>query len=167
MEPRYFLPMSTKKFFFFLKMERKLKGKIKHHFWTKMPICSCTWACPHWSSSFFFLFSFLWMLPLFFLLFFSFDLQGRLCKRLVLIYFFFLFLLLSFIFLFLIFWFIYLFRCDFFFQTWFLFFNKFRWLIFFLVVYHFFGFNWASFFNKGICINLYKLTFSSLLLFHS
>ena len=56
--------------------------------------------------------------------------------------------------------------------TWFLFFNKFRWLIFFLVVYHFFGFNWASFFiylfiygnwtsffNKGIYISLYKLTF--------
>ena len=31
----------------------------------------------------------------------------------------------------------------------------------------FFGFNWASFFNKGICINLYILTFSILPLFHS
>ena len=31
---------------------------------------------------------------------------------------------------------------------------------FFLVVYHFFGFNWTSFFSKGICVNLYKLTFS-------
>ena len=30
-----------------------------------------------------------------------------------------------------------------------------------------FHFNWASFFNKSICVNLYKLTFSIPLLFHS
>ena len=39
--------------------------------------------------------------------------------------------------------------------------------LYFLVVYHFFGFNLASFFNKGICINLYKLTFFIPLLFDS
>ena len=155
--PRCFLLGPTKTF----SSQNGEKTEMKN--WTSW---YCGWACPHWSSSFFFSF-FLFLSFGCFLFFFSFDLQGRLCKRLVLIYFFFLFLLLSFIFLFLIFWFIYLFRCDFFFQTWFLFFNKFRWLIFFLVVYHFFGFNWASFFNKGMCINLYKLTFSSLLLFHS
>ena len=33
-------------------------------------------------------------------------------------------------------------------------------IFFFWVVYHFFYFNWASFFNKSICVNLYKLTFS-------
>ena len=39
------------------KIERKLKRKIRHHFWTKMPMCSSTWACPR-CSTFFFLFSF-------------------------------------------------------------------------------------------------------------
>ena len=33
---------------------------------------------------------------------------------------------------------------------------------FVLVLYPFFGFNWASFFKKGICVNLYKLTYSIL-----
>ena len=41
--------------------------------------------------------------------------------------------------------------------TWFLFFNKLRWL--FLFIYHVFCFNWISFFNKSICVNLYKFTF--------
>ena len=157
-EPRYFLPMSTKKFFFFLKMERKLKGKIKHHFWTKMPICSCTWACPHWSSSFFFSFFFFFFFPLdvaSFCFLFSFDLEGRLHTCLVLIFFLF-FLLLSFMFFF------FFSRHDFYFLI-----NLDDWFFFFLVVYHFFGFNWVSFFNKGICVNLYKLTFSILLLFYS
>ena len=40
-------------------------------------------------------------------------------------------------------------------------------VFFFFFVYHFFCFNWASFLNKGICVNLYKLTFSIPLLFHS
>ena len=49
--------------------------------------------------------------------------------------------------------FIFWFRCDFFYG------HNFYFLInlgdwFFFVVYHFFGFNWASFFNKGICVNL-------------
>ena len=59
---------------FLPKMERKLKGKFGHHFWTKMPMCNCTWPCLRCSSSFFifyhFLFLFLssWTLPFFFLL---------------------------------------------------------------------------------------------------
>ena len=59
---------------FLSKMERKLKIKIGHHFWTKMPMCNCTWPCLRCSSSFFifyhFLFLFLssWTLPFFFLL---------------------------------------------------------------------------------------------------
>ena len=65
--------------------------------------------------------------------------------------------------------FFFLFRwCDFFIFYLFLFFmdvilkiNKFRWLIFFGCLSLFF-FNWVSFFNKGICVNLYKLTFPSL-----
>ena len=36
---------------------------------------------------------------------------------------------------------------------------------FFLVVYPFFGFNWALFFNKSIYVNLYKLIFFYFLLF--
>ena len=61
-----------------------------------------------------------------------------------------------------------LFRCDFFFLDMiFLKKNLGDWFFFFLVVYPFFVFNWTSFFNKGICINLYKLTFSIILLFHS
>ena len=43
---------------FLPKMERKLKGKFGHHFWTKMPMCNCTWPCLHCSSSFFYLLSF-------------------------------------------------------------------------------------------------------------
>ena len=43
--------------------------------------------------------------------------------------------------------------------------NKFRWLIFFWLFIIFF--NWALFFNKGICVNLYKLTFSIPPFFHS
>ena len=45
------------------KMERKLKGKIGHHFWTKMPMCNYTWACPRYSFYFsFFSFSFSFLL---------------------------------------------------------------------------------------------------------
>ena len=56
----------------------------------------------------------------------------------------------------------------FFFWIWF-FINKIGWLLFlfFLVLCHFFCFNWASFFNKGIWVNLFKLIFSIFLLFHS
>ena len=58
------------------KMKKKLRGKIGHHFWTKMPMCNCTWACPRCSSSFFFSFSFSFLLniassPLFFFFFFT------------------------------------------------------------------------------------------------
>ena len=57
---------------FLSKMERKLKGKIGHHFWTKMSMCNCTWPCLRCSSSFFIFYLFLFLssqtLPLFFLL---------------------------------------------------------------------------------------------------
>ena len=43
---------------FLSKIERKLKGKFGHHFWTKMPMCNCTWPCLRCSSSFFYLLSF-------------------------------------------------------------------------------------------------------------
>ena len=70
-------------------------------------------------------------------LFFSFDSLGKLVR-------------LSFFF----FWF----RCDFFYGHDFYFLiNLGNW--FFMFAYHFFGFYWASFFNKGICVNLYKLIF--------
>ena len=58
------------------------------------------------------------------------------------------------------------FRCDFlFFMDMIFLLNLGNWFFFFFV-YHFFGFNWASFFNKGICVNLYKLTFSISQFFH-
>ena len=44
---------------FLSKMERKLKGKIGHHFWTKMSMCNCTWPCLRCSSSFFIFYLFL------------------------------------------------------------------------------------------------------------
>ena len=47
---------------FLLKMEKKLKGKIWHHFWTEVPMYNCTWASSScFSSHFFFFLS--WMLP--------------------------------------------------------------------------------------------------------
>ena len=109
-----FFPIPPKNFL--PKIERKLKKKIGHHFWTKIPMCNCTWPCLRCSSSFFIFYLFLflssWTLPLFFLL-----------------------LLLSFVFLFFFFgffmWFCFLFRCEFFFLDMiFIFFNKFRWFIF-------------------------------------
>ena len=81
-----FSPDPPKSFLF--KMERKLKGEIRHHFWTKMPMYNCTFTPVT-------LIFFLRCLPPFF------------------------------------FFFLLLFRCDFFLWTWILFFNKFRWLIFF------------------------------------
>ena len=139
---------------FLLKMEIKLKEEIGYHFWTKMPICNCTWASStllfftlFFSFSFsFFLLDVACLLLFFFYFFIFYDLLGMLVQN----FFFFFFgcccCYLDVIFL----------------WTWFLFFNKFRWLIFFffLVIYHFFGFNWISFFHKGIYVNLYKITFS-------
>ena len=94
---------------FLPKIERKVKGEIGHHFWMKMPMCNCTRALS--TLLFFTLFFF----PLgCYLLFFLMD---DACL-------FFLFFLLSFALFF-------LFRCDFFLWTWFLFFNKIRWLILF------------------------------------
>ena len=89
--------------------------------------CLCTVAnglCPHYSSSHTFFSPPRCCLFFFFFFFFSFDLLGRLCP--VLIFFFFLLCFFFFVFV--------LFFCSdvIFFWTWFLFFNKFRWLIFFL-----------------------------------
>ena len=53
-----------------------------------------------------------------------------------------------------------------FFLTWFLFFNELSDCFFFGCL-SFICFNWLSFFNKSIWINLYKFTFSIFLLFHS
>ena len=89
------------------KMEKKLRGKIGHHFWTKMPMCNCTWACPRCSSSFFFSFFFFFppgrclFSPLFFFFFYWAGSLHVQCS-----YSFFLF-----------FSFFYWFRCDFFFYT--------------------------------------------------
>ena len=166
-----FLPRSTKSFL--LKMEKKLKGKIWHHFWTKVPMYNCTWASSSCFSSQFFFFPFLnvtCLLLFFFLLLllllllllpfifiFSFDLLGRLVQ-----YSFFSFLLLLFFFWFRCDLFIYLFYGhDFYFLI-----NLGDWF-FFLGCLSLFCFNWASFFNKSICINLYKLTFSIPPFFHS
>ena len=142
-----FFPKPTKNFS--LKQRKNWKEKLCIIFWRK---CSCAINSSTlllFIPFFFFhstLLPFFWTLPgfffdllvgvaslfLFFFLFFffSFDLLGRLVQ-----YFIFIFLL-SFLF--------FGFRCDFFLWAWFLFFNKFRWLIF-LVVYHFFDFNWTSF----------------------
>ena len=115
---------------FLLKIEKKLKGKIGYHFWTKMPMCNYIWA-----SSMLLFFP-----PFFFFFFFS---TPRRCLPFL---FFTKMLPASSSFFLLIYWAgvaclfffcVYLFRCDFFLWTWFLFFNKFRWLIFFLVIYHF------------------------------
>ena len=40
MAPSVFSPGLPKSFL--PKMERKLKGEIEHHFWTKMSMCNCT-----------------------------------------------------------------------------------------------------------------------------
>ena len=42
---------------FLLNIKRKLKWKIGHNFWTKTPMCNCTWASSRcFSSQFFFFF---------------------------------------------------------------------------------------------------------------
>ena len=79
---------------FLSKIERKLKGKFGHHFWTKMPMCNCTWPCLRCSSSFF----------LSFIIFFFFFFPLGHCL------FFFLLLLLSFV---VFFFFLVFFLCDF------------------------------------------------------
>ena len=83
--PKCFLP----------KMERKLKGKIGNHFWTKMPTCNYTWdssmllfftpffSPPQRCLPSFFSFCFLLIYhasdaSLFFFFYFYFDLLGKL-----------------------------------------------------------------------------------------
>ena len=78
--PKSFLP----------KMERKLKRKIGYHFLTKMPICSCTWACLRCSSLFFFF-------PPGCCLLFFFDLLSKLPTLVLILFFFFCFLLYFFV----------------------------------------------------------------------
>ena len=114
---RCFLSKFTKKFS--TQNQEKTKGR-NYHFWTKMPMCNCTWA----SSTLLFFTSFF---------LFSFNLLGRLCPVLI-FFFFFLSFFLFFCFL-LCFFFIIFVQLQFFFWTRIL------------------------FFNKGICVNLYKLTF--------
>ena len=122
---------------FLRKMERKLKWKIGH-------LGTVDELFHIDLLHFYFFFSFFFPLDVASL--FSFDLQRRLCTRIVLIYiyiyffffFFFFLLLLSFIYLF-------FFRCDFFFSRHDFYFLK-NLGDFFFVVYHFFGFNWPSFF---------------------
>ena len=65
-----FLPDPPKSFL------SKMKRKIRHYFWTKMPMHGCTWACPRCFFFFFFFFFFhLDVAPSsFFLLFFFFFL---------------------------------------------------------------------------------------------
>ena len=108
---------------FLSKIERKMKEKIEHHFWKKMPMCNCTWAS---STLLFFILFFLWMLPAPFLLFLFYFLLWTFAASSSLFFFFFfffffyllgrlvqysfLFFFLSFAFFFLFF----LFSCDFF-----------------------------------------------------
>ena len=134
--PNVFFPNLQKKFL--SKMERKLKREIMHHFWTKMLMCICTWVSSTFIffKTFFFLFFISWTLPS---LPFFFHLDVA-CPCL---FFFFFFLLFFgqgcpvFLFFCVFFWF----RCDFLNVHDFYFFNKLRWLIFFFIIYHFFGFN--------------------------
>ena len=132
-----------------------------HYFWTKMPIRNKLIHGYISSHHLFFFFFFLWMLSAsssflsFFLSFFLFFFLLIYWAGLSNIFF------LSFVF--------FSFSFSFFFCLDVIFFygHDFYFLInlgdwFFLLVYHFFGFNWTSFFNKGIHVNLYKLIFPSL-----
>ena len=102
-----FFPIPPKNFL--PKMERKLKKKIGHHFWTKIPMCNCTWPCLRCSSSFFYLLSFSFSFLLDIASFFSFFFCFLLC--------FFLFFVFCFFVFFVFFmWFCFLFRCEFFFS---------------------------------------------------
>ena len=91
-EIQIFSPRTHKKVL--SKMERKINEKIRHYFWTKMPICSCTWACPRCSFSFF---SFFFFFPLdvafflkFLFFFIFFNLLGKLSHTSIFFPFFFL-----------------------------------------------------------------------------
>ena len=104
------------------KIDRKLEGAIGHLIWTKMPTYNCNFTCFAFLHTFFFLTEQA-LLPAFFfslnnacLPFFFFWFTG--------LVFFSISFFLSFVFFF--------FCLDvIFLWTWFLFFNKFRWLIFF------------------------------------
>ena len=106
-------------------------------------------------SLFFFFFLGHYLFFPFFLFSFSFDLLGRHHPVYVAhIYICFLILLLLLLLLLLFF------GLDvIFFWTWFLFFNKFRWLLIIFGCLSLFCFNLTSYFNKNIWVNLYKLTF--------
>ena len=105
------------------KIDRKLKGEIGHLIWTKMPTYNCNFTCFAFLHTFFFLTEQA-LLPAFFFfflttpasLFFFFWFTG--------LVFFSISFFLSFVF--------FIFCLDvIFLWTWFLFFNKFRWLIFY------------------------------------
>ena len=117
---------------FLPKMERKLKREIAQGL---HPCCFSSHLFSCWTLLFIF---YLAGIACLFFFFFLFTRQA--CPFFLLL-------------LFILFYFIFWFRCDFFYG------HNFYFLInlgdwFFFVVYHFFGFNWASFFNKGICVNL-------------
>ena len=76
-------------------------------------------------------------------------------------------MLLIYIFAFLFFFFFFFGLDLIFFWTWFLFFNKFRWLLIIFGCLSLFCFNLTSYFNKNIWVNLYKLTFFIPPLFNS
>ena len=149
------------------KIEKKLKREIMHHFWMKMPMCNKLihgYISSHHLFFFFFFSGCCLPLLLFFpssflsFCFFFFWFIGQACP----IFFFFLLFFFSFSFSF-------FFCLD---VIFFFYGNDFYFLInlgdwFFLLVYHFFCFNWTSFFNKGIHVNLYKLIVSIPSFFHS
>ena len=92
---------------FLPKSERKLKGEIGHHFWTKMPMCNCTRASS--TLLFFTPFFFFYLLDVAF-----YFLLGRHCLPLLFFLFSFLFTRQACPFFFLFSFFFFRFRCNFF-----------------------------------------------------
>ena len=138
-------PRSTKKFSF--QNGEKNKGRKWNYLMDRNAMCTCTWAIH--PIPFFFFLVLSWAPCLFLFLFlFPFSFPGHClfflscgCDSCFVCFFF------------------WLTRHDFyFFGTWFLFFNKLGDCLFFgcLLL---FCFNWPSFFNKSVRVNLYKFTF--------
>ena len=125
---------------FLSKMERKLKREIGHHFWTKMPMYNCIFTHVAFLHTFFPLHC----LPLFFFWF-----TGQACL---------VFFLSFFLFIFFIF---FIYGHDFYFLI-----NLGDWIFFWFFI-TFCVLIGHHFFNKGIYVNLYKLTYSILPFFHS
>ena len=90
---------------FLPKSERKLKGEIGHHFWTKMPMCNCTRASS--TLLFFTPFFFFYLLDVAF-----YFLLGRHCLTLFFFFFYLLGRLVHFFYYFYLFYFILFFGLD-------------------------------------------------------